>query len=91
MTMLRERTCQTCLFENSGIGVVDCDYCYGNMDTLPRWEPAPFWTAAERAGLKAMGQKHIDTWSASGPWDAETVAVAIRAFVRAALKVKERT
>jgi hypothetical protein len=87
---MRERSCRTCLFENTGIGVVDCDYCYGNMDTLPRWRPRPFWTPAERAGLKSMGRELRATIGIHALFMATGCGNTIRAYVQAARAAKER-
>jgi hypothetical protein len=68
------------------------------------WLPVPFWTLAERAGLKAMGIKRNSYWELAEKADiedrvdlAETygqrengVIVAIKSFVKAARAAKEK-
>lgn len=52
------------------------------------WHPETFWTPAERAGLKAMGEVYKD-WEGCGGDEMEGVWFAIHAFVRAARASKE--
>ena len=53
--------------------------------------PAKFWTPAERAGLKAMGEQYQNQeWHWLKPWFDVGVLAAIRAYVAASRKVKEK-
>jgi len=50
----------------------------------------PFWTPAERAGLKAMGEQYQNQeWHWLKPWFDVGVLAAIRAYVAASRKAKE--
>jgi hypothetical protein len=61
-----------------------CDYCHGHG-----W--LPFWSEAERAGLKAMGLylKHEDMATALFEIPRKCFREAIAIFVQAARAVKE--
>ena len=80
---MRKRDCSTCRFD---VGVV-CSApgvggCYAG--TLDLYRPRPYWTPAERAGIKAMGKIAIPGYFGIP----EGAVDAIRAYVQAAIAKK---
>ena len=89
-------SCRTCRFSYEGVEDYEqelCRHCYfsGFPKTIPpgpiEWLPRPFWTPAERAGLKAMGAEIQPTFTM---FRTTGIRVAICAFVKAAIAVKEK-
>lgn len=83
--MSRERSCRTCRFDfDDG----PCAIAEGE-DGEDCYQPAPFWTSAERAGIKAMGRALVnrDREAYKGTM---FICWAICHFVRAAKDAKEK-
>ena len=89
---MKERSCRTCKITDTEL----CTWCLviydpqdGDIkDFSDYWSPAPFWTPAERAGLKAMGAEKDNAMTIEREMG---VRIAIESFVRAARAAKERT
>ena len=61
--------------------------CENYPDCHSGW--LPFWTPAERAGLKALGLHHCLNRDFGGDRDEEIIAAAIVEYVKAAREAKE--
>lgn len=89
---MKKRDCSTCLFDRGEECVAPGTWgCFAG--TLDLYRPRPYWTASERAGIKAMG-KHFHEAAGVDAYPGELSGVAmttIRAYVKAARAAKGRT
>lgn len=79
------RDCSTCQKADDGKCRIWHDF-FGNciVTGFTSYSPRPYWTEAERAGLKAMGELYRNAAKLR-----ETIATIIYAYVDAARRVKD--